>query len=122
MTVGAIPAELVERALAAAQFDQVRRRLFRQLLESLLYEGVLTARPADGGRWVDDGRWAVDGIDGQGNAVSYLFSATRRYSFDRVRLGTEPVLRCAPGGTCEADSTTRLLSEVRDGLDADQAR
>lgn len=121
MTVDAIPAELVERALTAAQFDQVRRRLFRQLLESLLYEGVLTARPAGGGRWAGDGRWAVDGIDGQGDVVRYLFSATRRYSFGRVRLGTEPVLRCASGGTCEADSTTRLLSEVRDGLDADQA-
>ena len=116
------PTELVERALTAVQFDQVRRRLFRQLLESLLYEGILAARSVDGGPCTVDGRCAVDGIDGHGNPVSYLFSATRRYGFDRVRLGPEPVLRCASGGTCEADSTTRMLSEVRDGLDADQAR
>ncbi len=108
-------AELVERALRAPQFAQVRRRLLRQLLESLLYEGVLAARTTG------DGRRAVDGTDEHGNAVCYLFTATRRYGFDRVRLGPQPVLRCAPGGTVEAESTTRLLSEVRDGLNADEA-
>ena len=113
---GTSPVGLIERALTAPQFDQVRRRLFRQLLESLIFEGVLTARPAG------SGRWAVDGTDRHGNLVSYLFNATRRYDFDRIRLGPEPVLRCASGGTCEADSTTRLLSEVRDSLDADQER
>ncbi len=108
--------ELVERALCAPQFDQVRRRVFRQLLESLLYEGVLAARPGD------DGRWAVAGTDEHGNPVTYVFTATRRYGFDRVRLGPEPVLRDAAEGTAEADSTTRLLGEVRNGLDADPAR
>ncbi len=108
-------AELIERALRAPQFTQVRRRLLRQLLESLLYEGLLAARTTG------DGRRAVDGTDEHGNAVSYLFTATRRYGFDRVRLGPQPVLRCAPGGTVEAESTTRLLSEVRDGLNADEA-
>ncbi|MGH8920382.1 MAG: IucA/IucC family protein, partial [Actinomycetes bacterium] len=108
-------AELIERALRAPQFVQVRRRLLRQLLESLLYEGVLTARITG------DGRHAVDGTDEHGNAVSYLFTASRRYGFDRVRLGPQPVLRCAPGGTVEVESATRLLSEVRDGLHADEA-
>ncbi len=32
------------------------------------------------------------------------------------------MLRCAPGGTVEAGSTTRLLSEVHEGLNADEAR
>ncbi|MDQ4092547.1 MAG: siderophore biosynthesis protein [Actinomycetota bacterium] len=108
--------DLIERALRAEQFEQVRRRLFRQLLESLLYEGTLVGRSAE------DGRSAVDGIDEHGDAVSYLFTATRRYGFDRVRLGPEPVLRCGSGGTAEADSTTRLLSEVRGGLRADATR
>ncbi|HVE96260.1 MAG TPA: siderophore biosynthesis protein, partial [Pseudonocardiaceae bacterium] len=105
--------ELIERAVRAPQFEQVRRRLFRQLLESLLYEGMLIARTSD------DGHWAVDGTDEHGHAVSYVFAGTRRYGFDRVRLGPEPVLRCGSGGTAEADSTTRLLSEVREGLHAD---
>ncbi|MGH3751440.1 MAG: IucA/IucC family protein [Pseudonocardiaceae bacterium] len=108
-------AELIERALCAPQFVQVRRRLLRQLLESLLYEGVLAARTTG------DGRCAIDGTDEHGSMVCYLFTATRRYGFDRVRLGPQPVLRCAPGGTVEAESTTRLLSEVRDGLHADEA-
>ena len=105
--------EIIERALRAPQFEQVRRRVFRQLLESLLHEGTLVARTSD------DGHWAVDGTDEHGHAVSYLFTATRRYGFDRVRLGPEPVLRCGSGGTTEADSTARLLSEVREGLPAD---
>jgi siderophore synthetase component len=108
-------AEFVERALRAPQFVQVRRRVLRQLLESLLYEGVLTACSTD------DGHHAVDGTDEHGNAVRYLFTATRRYGFGRVRLGPQPVLRAAPGGTVEAESTTRLLSEVRAGLHADRA-
>jgi siderophore synthetase component len=108
-------AELVECALRAPQFVQVRRRLLRQLLESLLYEGVLAARTTD------DGRRAVDGTDEHGNAVSYLFIAARRYGFDRVRLGPQPVLRCAPDGTVEAESATRLLSEVRGHLNADES-
>ncbi|MGH3834875.1 MAG: IucA/IucC family protein [Pseudonocardiaceae bacterium] len=117
MTAPSNTAELIERALRAPQFEQVRRRLFRQLLESLLYEGTLAVHVTD------DGRCAVDGTDEHGDAVAYLFTATRRYGFDRVRLGPEPVLRRASGGgTAEADSTTRFLSEVRDGLRADATR
>jgi siderophore synthetase component len=108
-------AELVERALRAPQFVHVRRRLLRQLLESLLYEDLLAARTTD------DGRRAVDGTDEHGNAVSYLFTATRRYGFDRVRLGPQPVLRRTPSGTVEAESTTRLLDDLRGGLHADEA-
>ncbi|MDQ4009543.1 MAG: siderophore biosynthesis protein [Actinomycetota bacterium] len=105
--------DLIELALRAGQFEQVRRRLFRQLLESLLYEGMLATHTAD------DGRCVVDGTDEHGDTVSYLFTATRRYGFDRVRLGPEPVLRCGSDGTAEVDSTTRLLSEVREALRAD---
>lgn len=107
-------AELVERALRAPQFARVRRRLFRQLLESLLYEGMLAARSTD------EGCLAIDGTDEHGDAVCYLFTATRRYGFDRVRLGPPPVRRRSRGGTVEADSLTRFLSDVRDTLPADR--
>jgi siderophore synthetase component len=126
MIVGTVPtlstvggpgtAGLVERTLRAPQLEQVRRRLLRQLLESLLYENVLAAQRGA------DGRWLVEGRDLDGKPVEYLFTATRRYAFDRVRLGPEPVLRRAGDTVAEADSTTRLLSEVRDGLAADPAR
>ncbi|MGH3904621.1 MAG: IucA/IucC family protein [Pseudonocardiaceae bacterium] len=109
-------AQLIERALRAPQFEQVRRRLLRQLLESLLYEGVLAVRSAD------DGRCAVDGTDENDNPVSYMFTAVRRHGFDRVRLGPEPILRCAFGGRAEAESATRLLCDVRNELDTDPAR
>src|SRR5918997_6910125 len=81
-------AALVENAVRAPQYTQVRRRILRQLLESLIYEGVLTPR-AHGDRHV------VDGADKSGKPVEYRFMMALRYGFDRVRLGAEPVTRLA---------------------------
>ncbi len=111
-----LAAELIECALRSPQFELVRRRVFRQLLESLLYEGTLAARIAG------DGHCTVEGTDEHGDAVTYQCTVTRRYGLNRVRLGPEPVLRCASGQTAEAGSTTRFLSEVRHSLRADGTR
>ncbi|MGH3976691.1 MAG: IucA/IucC family protein, partial [Pseudonocardiaceae bacterium] len=111
-----LAAELIECALRSPQFELVRRRVFRQLLESLLYEGTLAARIAD------DGHCTVEGTDEHGDAVTYQFTAPRRYGFNRVRLGPEPVLRRASGHVAEAGSTTRFLSEARHSLCADGTR
>lgn len=128
---GAGPATLVEQAVLAPQYIQVRRRLFRQLLESLLYEGVLAARPLGGAGSAVSGavsgavagdRHAVDGTDEHGGEVCYLLTLTRRYGFARVRLGPGPVLRSAGGAAVEAQCLTRFLSEVRTSLGAEPAR
>jgi siderophore synthetase component len=108
---------LVEQALLSPQYLQVRRRLLRQLLESLIYEGVLAAYPAGGGD-----RHAVDGTGAQGEPVRYLFTLTRRLGFARVRLGADPVLRSAGGRPAEAQSLTLLLSELRGALGAEPDR
>ncbi|UQA91906.1 IucA/IucC family protein [Streptomyces halobius] len=105
---------LVVDALRAPTYVTVRRRLFRQLLESLVYEDAIRATTAE------DGSCVVDGSDDQGHAVRYLFTARRRYGFDRVALGPEPVRRAAADGTSvEADSVTRFLGETRQALTAD---
>lgn len=106
-------AELIQNALRDKQFTQVRRRLFRQLLESLLYEGVLPARQEG-----TAGRHAVDGTDEHGNRVSYVFTAEHRFGFNRIRLGAEPVLRAVNGDTAEAESLTRFVAEMALGEDA----
>ncbi|WP_199431444.1 IucA/IucC family protein [Qaidamihabitans albus] len=94
--------DVVQRALAAPSYPAVRRRVFRQLLESLLYEGSLRASES-----------TVEGAGG----VRYTFTARRRYGFDRVAVGPGPVLRQGK----EATSLTRFLDEVRDRLDSEPA-
>ncbi|MEB3368625.1 IucA/IucC family protein [Saccharopolyspora mangrovi] len=100
-------AELVRAALTDSRFPAVRRRVFRQLVESLLYEGALRTEQ-------DGDEHVVAGTGGGGAPVRYSFRAVRRFGFERVGLAS-PVLRDG----VEAESITRFLSEVQDSLDAD---
>ena len=73
--------------MGAVERTEVERRVLRQLLESLVYEGAIPAE-------VPGYRWRLG----------------RRFSFDRVRLGAEPVLRLAPGSApVEVASPVALL-------------
>ena len=79
---------------------EVQRRVMRQLIESLIYEGAIGA--------------AVAG---------YRWTAGRRFSFDRVRLGPEPVVRAVAGEPAtEATSPRRFLDELGPALLADPPR
>jgi siderophore synthetase component len=108
-----VTAELVQRALTAPTFVAVRRRVFRQLLESLLYEGAVRVR-SDGA-----GTAIVDGVDEHGEAVRYVFAARRRHTFDRVAVGPGPVRRQAGDDDREACSVARFLGEACGALDAE---
>jgi len=111
-----VTGELVQRALTAPTFALVRRRLLRQLLESLLYEGAIRVRGGEAGVWV------VDGVDERGEPVRYVFHARRRHGFDRVAVGPAAVRRQTGDGDREAASVTRFLGEVRDGVLAEPRR
>lgn len=101
-------------ALRAPTFPAVRRRVFRQLVESLVYEDALAVRAEA------DGSSSVEGRTADGAPVRYTFTTVRGHGFDRIRLvGT--VLRAAGGTTAEADSPTRFLAEVSGSLTADDA-
>lgn len=94
-------------ALRAPTATAVRRRLFRQTLASLVYEGAADVS-ADGREHV------IAGIDRDGRPVRYLFEADRAVGFDRVRLSAEPVRReDADGAVAEAASLPQFLGEVR---------
>jgi siderophore synthetase component len=108
-----VTAELVQRALTAPTFAAVRRRVLRQLLEALLYEGAVRVR-SNG-----DGAAVVDGVDDRGEPVRYVVDARRRHTFDRVAVGPGPVRRQALGGEREARSVSRFLGEVRGALEAE---
>jgi siderophore synthetase component len=102
---------LVQRALRSHHLPTVRRRIFRQLLESLLYEGVLTARPET------DGRSAVDGVDAQGRPVRYIFTLREpAHGFARTRILRDPLLRVSEERESEAASLTGFLTEIREHL------
>lgn len=119
--------ELIQRALRAPSFVAARRRVFRQLLESLVYEDALTYRVTDGVEpgadtaesGVDVVAAVVDATDADGDPVRYLFRSRRRFGFNRVALTSDPVRRHGANGLAEADSITRFLAEVDDALRAE---
>ncbi len=98
--------ELLVAALRDPRATEVRRRLFRQLISSLLYEGAVTAEQ-------DGDRTVVVGRDEHDRPVRYLVETRRAAGFDRVRVGPGPVLRVAhDSATAEAGSVARFLAEV----------
>ncbi|MDA2804214.1 IucA/IucC family protein [Nocardiopsis suaedae] len=113
MTAPPVPELPVAAALRAPAHDAVRWRVFRQLVESLLYEDAVRTVDAGGGAV------AVEGADDRGEPVRYVFTARRRYGFGRVALGPDPVRREAGGASAEADSPARFLAEARPALTAD---
>ena len=86
--------------MTAAALPEVRRRVLRQLVESLICEGAIGT-----------------GVPG------YRFAVGRRFSFDRVRLGPGPVVRAAAGAApAEATSPRRFLDDLGAMLQADPER
>jgi 2-[(L-alanin-3-ylcarbamoyl)methyl]-3-(2-aminoethylcarbamoyl)-2-hydroxypropanoate synthase len=91
--------------MSPPDLPDVRRRVMRQLIESLVYEGAITP----------------GGVAGDG--VVYCWEERRRFSFDRVRLGPGPVVRVKPGEALqEAASPRRFLEEIGPALSADPER
>ena len=91
--------------MSQSDLPDVRRRVLRQLIESLVYEGALPS----------------GGVAGDG--VAYCWEERRRFSFDRVRLGPGPVVRIEPGEPLqEAMSARRFLEDIASVLPADEER
>jgi 2-[(L-alanin-3-ylcarbamoyl)methyl]-3-(2-aminoethylcarbamoyl)-2-hydroxypropanoate synthase len=100
--------ELLVPALRAPTAVAVRRRLFRQTLASLVYEGALTTD-------VEGSTHVVTGADTDGRPVRYRFDAHRAVGFDRVRV-LDPVQREDVDGAVEATSLPRFLGEARGAI------
>lgn len=84
---------------------EVPRRVMRQLIESLVYEGAI---PSGGVA---------------GDEVAYCWTERRRFSFDRVRVGPDPVVRVRPGEALQEAVSPRLfLEDIGPALAADPAR
>ncbi|MEW9673080.1 IucA/IucC family siderophore biosynthesis protein [Ammoniphilus sp. 3BR4] len=109
----------VSEAVQSEQFVQVRRRIFRQLIESLIYEGVVSPKTAKSGPYL---RFVLEGRDVQGNPVLYTCEGERRWTFDRIRLSDKPVMRTIHGIAEEAESLPQFLLEIRESLGAEDGK
>lgn len=97
---------LVVAALRSPQAVEVRRRVVRQLVSSLIYEGAVPVV-------LDGGDHVVAGRDREGRPVEYRVGARRSVAFDRVRLADRPVSRVgADGARAEVASVAVLLDEI----------
>lgn len=105
----------IEEALRSTQYVQVRRRVFRQCIESLIYEGIMIPETMPEGKEVI---YTLHGQDERDLAVRYQCRGRRSASFGLIRVGKEPVTRVAydESGVAqqesEALSLTRFLIEI----------
>ncbi len=91
--------------MSLVDLPEVPRRVMRQLIESLVYEGAISSC----------------GVAGDG--VAYCWTERRRFSFDRVRVGPDPVVRIRPGEALQEAVSPRLfLEEIGPALAADPQR
>lgn len=100
----------VGAALSSPQFVLVRRRIFRQLIESLIFEGIVEPHSeilANG-----ECKFTITGRDIAGEKVFYQCSGRKKMSFGRIRLSKEPVQRALMGKEAEADCLITFLSEI----------
>ncbi|GGG68286.1 IucA/IucC family protein [Paenibacillus radicis (ex Gao et al. 2016)] len=93
----------------------VRRRIFRQLIESFLYERILTEPIVQG---ESEAEYSLHGQSETGEAVQYRFTASQKWSFGRIRLSEKPVVRIAEGEIREAESLPQFILEISSSLNA----
>ncbi|WP_099519507.1 IucA/IucC family protein [Paenibacillus sp. BIHB 4019] len=106
-------------AMRSAHYVQVRRRIFRQLVQSMLYEGIVEGLKSEpGNRWSCE----IQGVSESGEAVAYICGGTRHLTFDRLRMDGQPLRRRIHNSEAEADSLSLFLLETAAGSGADEAR
>lgn len=110
---------MLDTALRSQQAIAVRRRILRQLIESLIYEGLLQPEVERDG---DRSLFWLHGRTEAGAAVRYRCGGRRSLSFDRIRLTDEPVTRIVDDHAGEVESIGQFLLDVRAALGADDER
>jgi 3,4-dihydroxybenzoyl-citryl-spermidine/N-citryl-spermidine--spermidine ligase len=98
----------------ADPYALARRRVFRQLIESMMFEGVIRPEEAAAtGEWME---YRLHGVGLSGEPVAYRFQGRPRYTFVIVRLKEdEPVIRSSGACEKEAVSLTLMVQEVLSG-------
>ncbi|MFE5320878.1 IucA/IucC family protein [Paenibacillus sp. NPDC056579] len=106
-------------ALQSSEYRRVEQRIIRQLIESLLYEGIVVRQNAEDetqatSESTKDEEIVLSGVTADGEAVTYLCTGRTKRSFGRIRLSrTGAVRRVGSEGT---ESEARLADLVQEVL------
>lgn len=100
----------IASAIRSPRYVAARRRVFRQLIEALIYEGAVQpeCEPLPEGA----ARFTIYGADEVGRKVRYLCEGRRKLSFGRIRLSLEPLRRIVGQEEREAEDPARFLYEA----------
>lgn len=96
-------------------YRQASRRVLRQLLEALLFEGAVPHCT-----WYED-TLTLPGLRADNIPVNYQCQAQQTLSFGRARI-TTPLLRIDSGVTQEATDPALFLAEIAPWIAADEVR
>ncbi|WP_416147646.1 IucA/IucC family protein [Salipaludibacillus sp. HK11] len=101
----------IESALQSTHFIDVRRRIFRQLIESMIFEGLI--EPNETFLANEQVEYRIKGQDTAGNHIFYTCLGRRKISFGRIRLSRDfHVQRVEKGREEEAESLVIFLHEI----------
>lgn len=100
----------IGQAIRSEQHIKVRRRVFRQCIESMIYEGILTPETQLEETFTPI---TISGWDEHDQPVAYRFWARRTFTFGMIRLlPSKPLMRVVGKTEQEAESITRFLMEI----------
>ncbi|MBD2848477.1 IucA/IucC family siderophore biosynthesis protein [Paenibacillus sp. IB182496] len=104
----------VGRLVGMPAYTEARRRVFRQLLEALLYEQMVACSRRETAE--DEWEIVIEGAHEAGRAVRYMCRAQAKLTFGKLRLTGDPVLRTYDGHTAEAADLALFLQEIAGAL------
>lgn len=110
---------LTAALVRSEEWIRVRRRIFRQLVESFLYEQILR-EPVIGSH--AEAEYTLRGETETGEQVEYTFWAVQKESFDRIRLSDKPIMRITSIDRAEADSIPLFLLEMAAHIPTSEAQ
>jgi len=99
----------VAAPLLSPSYVEVRRRVFRQLVESILFEEILPYEEWQQGELL---YFRLTGYDGNKRPVTYECRGKRRFTFGRISIEADSLVRMDQEGHKEADSIVQFIYEV----------
>ncbi|MEP3297312.1 MAG: IucA/IucC family protein [Pseudoruegeria sp.] len=109
--------QLLQKALTSTSYDQVQRRLFRQLMEALIYEGLVPAERIDVN---DKTRFTIHCESSSETAIRYEAEGKVSVSFDRIRLDEESIIKYKNDRAEATLSILDFVDEIQSQLESDQ--
>lgn len=110
----------LEKIIESTEYLEVRRRIFRQLIESLIFENIVNPTRTTIQNGIE--QFTIHGKDKLGDPVTYVCRGKQKVSFDRIRLTKDPIVRQKKDQEVEVDSFALFFEEIAPFIDADEKR